>query len=90
MIIFSSTGIIISVNTLFNTITEQQTEVSNNVHSKSSEKKSFLWLTNNSDAFVFTINPETLLATLYVQATAVEQLTLDQLLDSCKQLINQK
>jgi len=90
MLIFNAHGILVSVNASFQPNIIEQTDASNDLTSLNNQKKSFLWLTQSSDAIVFTLNPTTLLATLYVQGSAVQNLNLEQLIQTTQTLLGSK
>ena len=47
-------------------------------------------LTSKTDAVVWSIDPTTKMAMLWYQGTFMQQLTIDQLMKSCQQILNQK
>lgn len=47
-------------------------------------------LTSKTDALVWSIDPTTKMAMLWYQGTFMQQLTIDQLMKSCQQILNQK
>ncbi|MBP6891984.1 hypothetical protein KBB68_00225 [Candidatus Babeliales bacterium] len=47
-------------------------------------------LTSKTDALVWSIDPTTKMAMLWHQGTFIQQLTIDQLMKSCQQILNQK
>jgi hypothetical protein len=47
-------------------------------------------LTGKTDAIVWTIDVQTKMATLWHQGKAMQQITIDQLLGSCKQILNKR
>ncbi len=86
LIWLSESGILLTVNATWKeTITNQILSA----HQKTNYAEIAL-LTNKTDALVWSIDPTTKMAMLWYQNSFMQQLTIDQLMKSCQQILNQK
>lgn len=81
----TSSGIINSVNASWS-----QTVTSELLHPYNLHHAAITLVTAKTDAVVWSINTETKFAMLWHQGKCLQQITIDQLITSCKQILNKK